>query len=57
VTGGVNLDNNNNNNNNNNKIRKEVQKVGKKTFVSEIQEFDKPEGYEDAFKNYYPKQK
>jgi hypothetical protein len=53
VIGGVNLDNNNNNR----KVRREVQKVGKKTFVSEIQEFDKPEGYEDAFKRYYPKQK
>jgi hypothetical protein len=50
VTGGVNLDNNK-------KVRREVQKVGKKTFVCEIQEFDKPEGYEDAFKKYYPKQK
>ena len=50
MIGGVNLDNNK-------KVRREVQKVGKKTFVSEIQEFDKPEGYEDAFKKYYPKQK
>lgn len=25
------------------------------TYVSEVQEFDTPEGYRDAFKKYYPK--
>lgn len=52
LTGGVILDNDDNR-----KVRKEKQKVGKKTFISEVQEFQKPEGYEEAFKKYYPKQK
>jgi hypothetical protein len=52
VTGGVML-----NKNNNGEITREKQKGRKKTFVSEVQEFHKPEGYEDAFKKYYPKQK
>ncbi|MBU3144238.1 hypothetical protein [Clostridium sp. CF012] len=42
---------------NNREVRKEKQKVEKKTFISEVQEFQKPEGYEDAFKKYYPQQK
>ena len=42
---------------NNRKVRKEKQKQGKKTFISEVQEFQTPEGYEDAFKKYYPVQK
>lgn len=50
MTGGVNLDNNK-------KVRREVQKVGKRAYISEVQEFSKPEGYEEAFKKYYPKQK
>ena len=52
LTGGVILDKDDNR-----KITKEKLKVGKKTFISEVQEFQKPEGYEDAFKRYYPKQK
>jgi hypothetical protein len=44
-------------NDNNRQVRKEKQKEGKKTFISEVQEFNKPEGYEDAFKKYYPEQK
>lgn len=43
--------------NNNREVRKEKQKGKKSTYISEIQEFDKPEDYEDAFKKYYPKQK
>ncbi|CDG01467.1 hypothetical protein [Clostridium chauvoei] len=27
----------------------------KGTYVSEVQNFNKPEDYEDAFKNYYPR--
>lgn len=46
---------------NNKKVTREKQDVEKqngekKTFISEVQEFNKPEGYEDAFKEYYPKQ-
>ncbi len=52
LSGGVILDNDNNR-----ELRKKKQKVGKKTFISEVQEFQKPEGYEDAFKKYYPKEK
>jgi len=44
-------------NNDNREVRKEKQKVDGKTFISEVQEFQKPEGYRDAFKKYYPKQK
>jgi hypothetical protein len=43
--------------NNNRKVRREIQRAGKKTYVSEVQEFSKPEGYEDAFKKYFPEQK
>lgn len=42
---------------NNRHVRTEKKKLGKKTYISEVQEFQKPEGYEDAFKRYYPKQK
>ena len=41
---------------NNKKVSKEKITENKKTFVSEVQEFEKPEGYDDAFKEYYPKQ-
>jgi len=44
-------------NDTNRKVRREKQTENKKTFISEVQEFTKPEGYEDAFKEYYPKQK
>jgi hypothetical protein len=44
-------------NDNNRLVYREKQKVGKKTFISEVQEFKKPEGYEDAFKKYYPEEK
>ncbi|MGV8983434.1 hypothetical protein [Clostridium sp.] len=44
-------------NESNREVRKVKQKVGKKTYISEVQEFHKPENYEDAFKKYYPKQK
>ena len=44
-------------NDNNREVKKAKQKVEKKTFISEVQEFQKPEDYEDAFKKYYPKQK
>ncbi|MGH4052993.1 MAG: hypothetical protein ACREVX_16980 [Clostridium sp.] len=43
-------------NDNNKKVSKEKITENKKTFVSEVQEFKKPEGYDDAFKEYYPKQ-
>ncbi|WP_291636846.1 hypothetical protein [Clostridium sp.] len=48
-------------NDNNRKITREKQIVEegsgkKKTFISEVQEFKKPEGYNDAFKEYYPEQ-
>lgn len=29
----------------------------KGTYISEVQEFKEPEGYRDAFKQYYPKDK
>ena len=41
----------------NREITREKQKGGKGTYISEVQEFNKPEGYEDAFKKYYPKEK
>ena len=44
-------------NDSNTKVSSEKQEGSKGTFVSEVQEFDKPEGYEDAFKKYYPKEK
>ena len=45
----------------NKKVSREKQNVEKqngerKTFISEVQEFNKPEGYDDAFKGYYPEQ-
>ena len=45
----------------NKKVSREKQNVEKrngekKTFISEVQEFNKPEGYEEAFKEYYPEQ-
>ena len=45
----------------NKKVSREKQYVentngDKKTFVSEVQEFDKPEDYDGAFKEYYPEQ-
>lgn len=43
--------------NNNRKVKREIKRSGKKTYVSEVQEFNKPEGYEDAFKKYFPEQK
>ncbi|GCD10247.1 hypothetical protein G9F71_011915 [Clostridium sp. FP2] len=45
------------NNEKNKEVRKEKHKEGEKTFISEVQEFQRPEGYEDAFKKYYPQQK
>jgi len=44
-------------NDNNREVSHEKQREGKKTYISEVQKFHKPEGYEDAFKKYYPKQK
>jgi hypothetical protein len=44
-------------NKDNREISTEKQKGKEKPFISEIQEFHKPEGYEEAFKRYYPKQK
>ncbi|MCB2294197.1 hypothetical protein LGK95_11785 [Clostridium algoriphilum] len=44
-------------NDSNRKVTKEKQTENKKTFISEVQEFKKPEGYDDAFKAYYPEQK
>ena len=41
----------------NREITREKQKGRKGTYISEVQEFNKPEGYEDAFKKYYPKEK
>lgn len=48
-------------NDNNRKVSREKQIVedqngAKKIFVSEVQKFNKPEGYDDAFKQYYPEQ-
>ena len=48
-------------NDNNRKITREKQTIEdkngeKRTFISEVQEFEKPEGYNDAFKEYYPEQ-
>lgn len=42
---------------NNREITREKKKGRKETYISEVQEFHKPEGYEDAFKKYYPKEK
>jgi hypothetical protein len=42
---------------NNKKISTENKKGKEKSYISEVQEFHKPEGYEDAFKRYYPEQK
>jgi hypothetical protein len=42
---------------NNREITREKQKGRKKPYISEVQEFHKPEGYEDAFKRYYPKER
>ena len=44
-------------NDNNREVSREKQMVDEKTFISEVQKFHKPEGYEDAFKKYYPKEK
>lgn len=44
-------------NDNNKKVKREKQELGGKTFISEVQEFDRPMDYEEAFKKYYPKQK
>jgi hypothetical protein len=44
-------------NDKNREVSREKQKGREKTYISEVQEFHKPEGYEDAFKKYYPKQK
>ena len=44
-------------NDNNKKVSREKITENKNTVVSEVQEFKKPEGYDDAFKEYYPKQK
>ena len=52
IMGGVILDNKNNR-----KVSREKQNGKKQDYVSEVQEFNEPEGYEDAFKKYYPKQK
>ena len=52
MKGGVFLDKDNNR-----KIRREEQKGEEKPYISEVQEFRKPEGYEDAFERYYTKQK
>lgn len=41
---------------NNKTVSKEKITENQKTFVSEVQEFKKPEGYDDAFKEYYPKE-
>lgn len=35
--------------------KKVVVKEANGIYISEVQEFDKPEGYRDAFKKYYPK--
>jgi hypothetical protein len=42
---------------NNKKVTKEKVTENKKTFISEVQEFKKPVGYEDAFNVYYPEEK
>jgi len=52
MLGGFNLKNDNNR-----EVSKEKQRGRKQNYISEVQEFHKPEGYEDAFKKYYPKQK
>lgn len=41
----------------NTKLYKKIINTKNGTFISEIQEFYKPEDYEDAFKRYYPKEK
>lgn len=43
--------------NTNVKIYKELVHTKDGNYVSEVQEFNKPEDYEDAFKRYYPKEK
>ncbi len=44
-------------NGNNREVSREKPKEREKPYMSEVQEFHKPEDYEDAFKKYYPKQK
>lgn len=41
----------------NTKVYKKVISNENGNYISEVQEFDKPEDYEDAFKRYYPKEK
>lgn len=41
----------------NTKVYKKVISNKNRNYISEVQEFDKPEDYEDAFKRYYPKEK
>lgn len=43
--------------NSNAKIYKKIVNTDNGSYVSEVQEFNKPEDYEDAFKRYYPKEK
>lgn len=43
--------------NSNAKIYKKIVDTDTGHYVSEVQEFNKPEDYEDAFKRYYPKEK
>jgi len=52
VIGGVILENDTNR-----KVTREKQTENKKTFISEVQTFEKPEDYDDAFLRYYPEQK
>lgn len=42
---------------NNKTIKKEIVKDKNGTYVSEVQEFNNPADYEEAFKQYYPKNK
>ncbi|MCB2291069.1 hypothetical protein LGK97_15140 [Clostridium sp. CS001] len=42
---------------NNREVTREKKKGRKGAYISEVQKFHKPEGYEDAFKKYYPKEK
>lgn len=44
-----------NNNTNNLTISNELVTDENGTYISEVQSFNKPEDYEDAFKKYYPK--
>ncbi|WP_160169928.1 hypothetical protein [Clostridium hydrogeniformans] len=41
----------------NKKVKTKIVQGEKGPYISEVQEFEEPVGYEEAFKTYYPKDK